>query len=184
MLPDEADARREAPAPKARTEEGDQEEVKTAARKPAFLPGHQQVEIATRTGKLKVDAGIAPLVFALNELPEVSTYSSCECSSYNELATVSFEWARGYKRLDMVPLFDALARRILKTPNSHAMLKMYWAVPQDFPALELECAPDRPEDITASVLKLCLSRRPTQKAAILKRLKANFLRRGVKSRAK
>ncbi len=41
-------------------------------------PNHQQVEIETRKGKIKVDSGTAPLVFALNELQEIFTCSSCE----------------------------------------------------------------------------------------------------------
>jgi hypothetical protein len=138
-------------------------------------PTHQQTEIDTRKGKIEVDSGIAPLVFALNELPEIVTCSSCESSSDDGRATVSFEWECGYQASYIASLFDALQRRILRTPTLAAELTMYWTVPPDlFPCCALNCEPDDVEDISASILKFCLSRRPTQKAAILKRLKANF----------
>ena len=66
----------------------------------AIAPRHHQVEIEIDGQKTEVDAGIAPLVAALGELPELYTVSFCECDESDGLAWVDFDPEEDYDRAD------------------------------------------------------------------------------------
>jgi hypothetical protein len=120
---------------------------------------HREVKIETKKGTIKADAGIVSLVRALNEFPEITTCSSCECDSGDGLAWVAFAWARGYRRAHLVCLLDALEKRIPRDPDCYMVLTMHWARPMHFPPAELRCSPNFVEEVSETVLRFA-KRRP------------------------
>ena len=119
----------------------------------AIPPRHHQIEIEIDGQKTEVDAGVAPLVLALSELPELYTASSCECDDSDGLAWVDFNPEEGHDRADLADLLDALQRR-LRDSAARGYFTMHWGLPgDDCPIGELRCDPQ-----SIGKLSQCISR--------------------------
>ena len=77
-------------------------------------PHHRQVEIEVGGERTEVDAGIAPLVLALNKLPEIYTLASCECDEVMGIAWVAFNRKRCCTRSDVRDLTKRLQKQLVK----------------------------------------------------------------------
>jgi len=108
-------------------------------------PRHKQVATEIGGEMMDVDAGIAPLVAALNRLPGIETVSSCQDSDRKDLASVSFGVsARGGR-----PAADAAVCSLLRQIDRALTGAGLWSrVTLNFGCERLWCVVEvRPEDI-------------------------------------
>lgn len=88
-----------------------------------------------------VDEGIAPLVLALNEIPDLVTLESCEASGPMQEAWVCFEYGTGWT--DLAELLQRISG-FLADPGLACgyVMRLEWTGSNDRPRAQIMCAPE------------------------------------------
>jgi len=121
---------------------------------------HRQTDIDVKGTKIGVDVNIAPLVAALSKIPEIETFSSCECDEHDGLAWVCIDPSDGEPALHRRVVFDLFGRleKAFHGKGIWATFSLHWGLPaQEFPIGEIRCDPPDIPAISDIILKFARS---------------------------